>query len=34
MPIKAYVGTLMDSQHIKGSERLLKSARHYPSHII
>ena len=34
MPIKAYVGTLMDSQHVKGSERLLKSARHYPSHII
>ena len=29
MPKKPLVRTLMDSQHVKGSERLLKSARHF-----
>ena len=29
MPKKLRVGTFMDSQHVKGSERLLKSARQY-----
>ena len=29
MPKKPRVRTLMDSQHVKGSERLLKSARQY-----
>ena len=28
MPKKPRARTLMDSQHVKGSERLLKSARH------
>ena len=30
---KAPVTTLMDSQHVKGSERLLNSARQYFCHI-
>ena len=29
MPKKSHLRTLMDSQHVKGSERLLKSARQY-----
>ena len=29
MPKKARVRTLMDSQYVKGTERLLKSARQY-----
>ena len=33
MPKKPSVRTLIDSQHIKGSERLLKSARQYFCHI-
>ena len=33
MPKKALVRTLMDSEHVKGSERLLKSARQYFCHI-
>ena len=32
MPKKPRVRTLMDSQHVKGSERLLKSARQYFCH--
>ena len=33
MPKKPRVRTLMDSQHVKGSETLLKSARQYFCHI-
>ena len=33
MPKKPCVRTLMASQHVKGSERLLKQARHYFSNI-
>ena len=33
MPKKTYVRTLMESEDVKRSERLLKSARHYFSHI-
>ena len=33
MPKKSCLRTLMDSQHVKGSERLLKSARQYLCHI-
>ena len=33
MPKKRRVRTLMDSQHVKGSEKLLKSARQNISHI-
>ena len=33
MPKKPRVRTLMDSQHVKGSERLLKSSRQYLCHI-
>ena len=33
MPKKPRVRTLMDSQHVKGTKRLLKSARQYVSHI-
>ena len=33
MPKKPRVRTIMDSQHVKGSERLLKSARQDFSHI-
>ena len=33
MPQKPCVRTLMDSQHVKGSEILLKSARQYFGHI-
>ena len=33
MPKKALLRTLMDSQQVKGSERLLKSAREYFCHI-
>ena len=33
MPKKRRVRTLMDSQHVKGSEKLLKSARQKISHI-
>ena len=33
MPEKARIRTLMDSQHVKVSERLLKSARQYFCHI-
>ena len=33
MPKKPRVRTLMDSQHVKGSERLLKSAHQYFCHI-
>ena len=32
MPKKPRVRTFMDSQHVKGSKRLLKSARHYFCH--
>ena len=32
MPQKSHVRTLMDSQHVNGSERLLKSAQQYFSH--
>ena len=34
MPKKARVRTLMESQHVKGSETLLKSPRQYFSDII
>ena len=33
MPKKPLIRTLMDSQHVKRSERLLKSARQYFCHI-
>ena len=33
MPKKPSLRTLMDSQHVKGSERLIKSARQYFFHI-
>ena len=33
MPKKPRVRTLMDSEHVKGPERLLKSARHFFGHI-
>ena len=33
MPKKPRARTLMDSQHVKGSERMLKSARKYLCHI-
>ena len=33
MPQKPRVRTLIDSQHVKGSEKLLKSARQYFCHI-
>ena len=33
MPKKPRVRTLMDSQHVKESETLLKSARQYVSHV-
>ena len=33
MPKKPRVGTLMDSQHIQGSEKILKSARPHFCHI-
>ena len=33
MPKKPRVRTLMDIQHVKGSERLLKSAWQYICHI-
>ena len=33
MPKKPRVGTLMKDQHVKESERLLKSARQYFCHI-
>ena len=33
MPQKPRVRTLMDSQHVKGAERLLQSARKYFFHI-
>ena len=33
MPQKPRVRTLIDSQQVKGSEKLLKSARHYFCHI-
>ena len=33
MPKKPRVRTPMDSQHVKGSKRLLKYARQYVSHI-
>ena len=33
MSQKTRVTTLMDSEHVKGSERLLKSARQYFCHI-
>ena len=33
MPKKPRVGTLMDSQHIQGSEKILKSARLHFCHI-
>ena len=33
MPKKSCVRTLMDSQHVKGSKTLLKSARPFLSHI-
>ena len=33
MPKKPRVRTLMDSQHVKGSERLLKSSRQYFCHV-
>ena len=33
MPKKPRVRTLMDSQHVKGSERLLKSSRQYLCHV-
>ena len=33
MPKKARVRTLMDKQHVKGSERHLKSARQYVCHV-
>ena len=33
MSKKARISTLMDSQHVKESERLLKSARQYFFHI-
>ena len=34
MPKKTCVRTLIDSQHVKGSETLLKSARQYFCHIL
>ena len=34
MPKKTRVRNLIDGQHVKGSERLLNSAGHYPCHII
>ena len=33
MPKKPRVRTVMDSQHVKGSEKLLKCARQYFCHI-
>ena len=33
MPENRCLRTLMDSQHVKGSETLLKSSRHYFYHI-
>ena len=33
MPQKPRVRTLIDSQHVKGSERVLKSAQQYFCHI-
>ena len=33
MPKKPRLRTIMDSQHVKGSERLLKPERQYFSHI-
>ena len=33
MPKKPRVRTLMDSQHVNGSQKLLKSARQYFCHI-
>ena len=33
MPKKLHFKTIMDGQHVKGSERMLKSARQYFCHI-
>ena len=33
MPNEPRIGTLMERQHVKGSETLLKSGRKYLSHI-